>query len=315
MDQFLILSLSGGGYCGLYTAEVLRQLQSERGESPLLDGVDLICGTSIGGMIALALAHEIPIVDICNVLENDGRRLFGCTGSLLGQRAKGILRSMRSLVYAQYSSASLKTMTEALLGERLINEAKRPVAVTAVSLTSGRSCVFSNFPRRGLQKALRSADLALATSAAPTYFAPHRIENEYYVDGGLVANAPDMLALSLAVANGYSLDNIVMISIGAINRNTSNAVRKSRFPGLVSHALSARSYLAFVFEAQQNLAVESAERVVSSRNYFRVSEIPSDEQSKHLGLDRAGVVAADTLKALAKRSSTDEAFIGSFPIG
>jgi patatin-like phospholipase/acyl hydrolase len=313
MDQFLILSLSGGGYCGLYTAEVLRQLQLARGDSPIIDGVALICGTSVGGMIGLALAHGVPIEDICRVLENDGRLLFDCAGNVLARKARNTLRFMRSMAFPQYSSALLKAMTERLLGARSIGEAKRPVAVTAVSVTSGQSCVFSNFPRHHPRRNTKSSDIALATSAAPTYFAPHRIEDEYFVDGGLVANAPDMLAISLAIDQGYRLEEIVMVSIGAINRNTGNAVRKSRFPGLLSHALSARSYLEFVLEAQQNLSVESAQRALPADNYYRVDETSSEDQSKYLSLNKADLIAADTLKGLAKKSSQRPEFVSSFP--
>ncbi len=37
-------------------------------------------------------------------------------------------------------------------------------------------------------------DAALATSAAPTYFPMHTINNKRFVDGGLVANNPSMHA-------------------------------------------------------------------------------------------------------------------------
>jgi patatin-like phospholipase/acyl hydrolase len=38
--------------------------------------------------------------------------------------------------------------------------------------------------------------VALATSAAPTYFPPHVAEGRTFVDGGLVANAPDLVLLT-----------------------------------------------------------------------------------------------------------------------
>lgn len=37
--------------------------------------------------------------------------------------------------------------------------------------------------------------MALATSAAPTFFPPHCIGDRIYLDGGLIANSPDIVAL------------------------------------------------------------------------------------------------------------------------
>jgi uncharacterized protein len=49
---FQILSLSGGGYLGLYTAKVLAGLEEEMG-GHTADHFDLIAGTSVGGIIGL----------------------------------------------------------------------------------------------------------------------------------------------------------------------------------------------------------------------------------------------------------------------
>ena len=48
-SEFRILSLSGGGYLGLYTAVVLADLE-ERVREPLGRRFDLIAGTSVGGL-------------------------------------------------------------------------------------------------------------------------------------------------------------------------------------------------------------------------------------------------------------------------
>ena len=60
---FQILSLSGGGFLGLYTVTLLDELEQKVGR-PIASCFDLISGTSIGGIIALALALERPAKDI-----------------------------------------------------------------------------------------------------------------------------------------------------------------------------------------------------------------------------------------------------------
>ena len=53
--QRQILSLSGGGYRGLYTVRVLEALEA-KARRPLTEVFDVIAGTSVGGLIAVALA-------------------------------------------------------------------------------------------------------------------------------------------------------------------------------------------------------------------------------------------------------------------
>ncbi len=56
MSSYRILSVDGGGIRGLYAAVLLdRLVQQVLG---FLDGVDLLAGTSTGGIIVLALAPQ-----------------------------------------------------------------------------------------------------------------------------------------------------------------------------------------------------------------------------------------------------------------
>lgn len=54
-SAFHILSLSGGGYLGLFAAIILADLEHRLGR-PIAKAFDLIAGTSIGGLIALDVA-------------------------------------------------------------------------------------------------------------------------------------------------------------------------------------------------------------------------------------------------------------------
>lgn len=58
-QPFQILALSGGGYRGLFTAKILANLEDHIGE-PIARRFDLLAGTSIGGILSLALACEVP---------------------------------------------------------------------------------------------------------------------------------------------------------------------------------------------------------------------------------------------------------------
>ena len=56
---FQILSLSGGGFLGLFTISILADLEKQIGR-PIASAFDLLAGTSVGGIIALGLAGEHP---------------------------------------------------------------------------------------------------------------------------------------------------------------------------------------------------------------------------------------------------------------
>jgi patatin-like phospholipase/acyl hydrolase len=69
--SFRILALAGGGYLGLYTASVLAALEARCGE-PLGRRFDLIAGTSVGGILAVALAYEVPMRRLVDLFVEHG---------------------------------------------------------------------------------------------------------------------------------------------------------------------------------------------------------------------------------------------------
>jgi patatin-like phospholipase/acyl hydrolase len=75
VERFNILSLSGGGFLGLYTVSVLAGLEEVVG-GPIARHFDLLAGTSVGGIIALGLAAEIPAHTIKEAFEQNGTAIF-----------------------------------------------------------------------------------------------------------------------------------------------------------------------------------------------------------------------------------------------
>ena len=91
----------------------------------------------------------------------------------------------------------------------------------------GRVYIFKtphNAEGRGSQDAdIPAVDVALSTSAAPTYFPAHRIESGgmlkgVFIDGGVWANCPAMVGIVEAVAFcGQRIEDINMLSISTTN--------------------------------------------------------------------------------------------------
>ena len=81
MKQFKVLTIDGGGIKGLYSAKILSFFEADlrrvHGDAArIVDYADLICGTSTGGLIALALALRIPAEKICEFYETKGPQIF-----------------------------------------------------------------------------------------------------------------------------------------------------------------------------------------------------------------------------------------------
>ena len=72
---FRILALSGGGYRGLFTVNVLKRLE-EQAKRPIGECFDLIAGTSIGGLVAIGLALSKPAQLIERVFLEQGETIF-----------------------------------------------------------------------------------------------------------------------------------------------------------------------------------------------------------------------------------------------
>lgn len=72
---FKILSIDGDGIKGLYSASILAKFE-EKFNCKTSSHFDMICGTSTGGLIALALPLKIPAKDICKFYEDKGELIF-----------------------------------------------------------------------------------------------------------------------------------------------------------------------------------------------------------------------------------------------
>lgn len=59
-----ILSMDGGGMKGLATVQILKEIEKGTGKR-IHELFDLICGTSTGGMLAVALGIKLMTLDEC----------------------------------------------------------------------------------------------------------------------------------------------------------------------------------------------------------------------------------------------------------
>lgn len=315
MKEFKILSIDGGGIKGLYSATILNileeQLQKEKNdkEARIVDYFDLICGTSTGGLIALALSLRIPVKTICNFYEEDGPKIFS--------NSNGFGSFFRHILWkGKYSDKILKSSLEKIFGQNNLGKSHCLLCVPSFDFTNGTYAVFKyDHPEGQLNRHNRIpyVDVALATSAAPTYFPLAQIEAEnhtQYVDGGVWANNPAMIGLVEAmryfVGEGKDFQKVKMLSIASLSTGLKKAP-------LIRRERSFRHWAKDLFELSMigqsefcNYFLDTLRKNVAyPLDYIRIpSHSISGEHAKFILLDNA---SKESL-ALMKQLGTDMAY-------
>ena len=135
---FQILALSGGGYLGLYTAEILARLEAKAGK-PLARCFDLVSGTSIGGILAIGLAFEIPAPDMRDMFVRKGGLIF----SARPRPRFEWWDARRSLLWPKYTGIELKQAVAEMIGaDTKLGQAKHRLLVPSVNMTKGSVQMF-----------------------------------------------------------------------------------------------------------------------------------------------------------------------------
>ena len=138
---FQALSLTGGGYRGLFTARALQVIESHI-EVPIGRRFDLTSGTSIGGIVALAVAFEVPMSKVVEVFEEFGEAIFPPREPPTSKIGKGIDLWQYSRK-PRYSTAPLREAIIKLIDkDATLNDASHAVAIPAVNVTQGKPQVF-----------------------------------------------------------------------------------------------------------------------------------------------------------------------------
>jgi patatin-like phospholipase/acyl hydrolase len=201
-----ILAIDGGGIRGLIPALVLAEIEGRTGRR-IADLVDMIAGTSTGGIIACALGRPdpLPATEVATLYEEEGPEIFD--RSLLKQIA-----SLGGLTDERYSSRGLVSTLERHLGEEPMTAATVPLLLTAYD-TERRGIHFLRSEGEGSGATMVQA--AHATSAAPTYFEPVRIGEATLIDGGVFALNPALCAYAEV---GGKLDLLLSLGTGEHTR-------------------------------------------------------------------------------------------------
>lgn len=220
-----ILSIDGGGIKGVLAAAFLETVEEATGKR-VAEHFDLIAGTSTGGIIALGLGLGMSAREIVQFYVNEGPGIFDQTDPLdpagWGSRVLSILRSRtrhaRQFRVPKYDPSALRRALERAFKAAQLGDSKVRLAIPAYHADKEDVYVFKTRHHERLQVDWRESavDVALATAAAPTYFAAHQMPSGApLIDGGVWANNPSGLAVVEARGVlGWTNDDLYVLSLG-----------------------------------------------------------------------------------------------------
>jgi patatin-like phospholipase/acyl hydrolase len=216
MAKYHILSLDGGGLRGLITVILLQRLNAVPGLKGWIKSVDLVAGTSTGGLLALAIAKGLDLQTLRDLYQDKGAKIFDDSWF-------DDVVDLGSIIGAQYNNRNLARELTHIIGNTTLGDLPGRVLVTTFDLDNEdpdpqkrtwKPKLFHNIPGSDNDADTLAYKAALYTSAAPTYFPAV----DGYVDGGVFANNPSMCALAQTQDSRNSqcppLSEVVLLSVG-----------------------------------------------------------------------------------------------------
>lgn len=266
-NSFNILSLSGGGCRGIFQAVYLKKLEEAIGE-PLWKKFDLIAGTSTGAIVALAIALEVSPERIEDLYRNKAKTIFTPKTLFTIEKLAGFRKG------PIYDHNLLRKSLVDVFQTKQIRDTKTKILVTASCLDQFSHRTFTSFPNLNpADQNLSVVDVALSSSAAPTYFAPVKpISKETsYVDGGLWANSPSLVALLLA--NTYLEIPVELIKILSIGTGDfPKGILSDNFVNFRKYSLkTVKTLYEIMFAAQESSADSHAKMLLGEKQFIKIS--------------------------------------------
>jgi patatin-like phospholipase/acyl hydrolase len=214
MARFQILSLIGGGIRGAFVTSYLYELEQKLGR-PIAESFDLIAGTSTGAIIAAGLAQGMSAEDMHNFYVRYGAQIFTPRPPY---KAKGLMRAvfpaanwvfkkktggdLDAAFRARFCPIALQAAFDEGFGDRTMKMASfTRLIIPSFNLSAGEPYVFRSphLPIGVHDQELKISDVVIAATAAPTYFPHRQIGESAYVDGGIWAADPSILAFAEAM--------------------------------------------------------------------------------------------------------------------
>jgi len=308
-----ILSIDGGGIRGMIPAIVLNYIEERTGKR-IATMFDFIAGTSTGGILALGLTKrnsdssinnepEYTAAELVNFYRKYGQKIFN----------EYVPLDFDDLVQPKHNPQGKQEVLKALLGEAKVEDALREIFIPSYDIELRAPVFFTSNPdaeecdsihSRKVCSGFKMWEAAMATSAAPTFFPPYKLETGhttdegYYalVDGGVFANNPSSLAMMEAMisykrkhknAEELQRNDTLVVSLGTGSVTRRYKYRDAKNWGQIKWALPLLNVVldgnseSVAFQLQQLMVTKGDQE--NNRNYYRFQlQLSSDNGQDHM---------------------------------
>lgn len=270
---YWVLSLDGGGVRGLYSSVILENIQKEF-KIDISKHFDLIVGSSIGGLIGMYIAQG----------SNNPSVLFN-NRNLTTIFNKSFWDKITPFQFKpKYDGIGKKKIIKENIIIKKLGDVKTKLALISYNITQQKHKIFKSWQDKDVCSILACE----ATSAAPLYFPSVSIDDCHYIDGGIVANNPSLIAYQEAqILFGKDAD-IRILSIGSgdgTNKIDGKKSEKYGGPQWICNGI-----LEIIMDAPLDLMSDYCRQILPENAYLRLDakinneklDDTSDEYSKYL---------------------------------
>lgn len=278
---------------------------------------DLIVGTSTGAILGAGLAAGVPLSEICNLYTECGPEIFP---EKLPDNISKLVFHHRSKLNKNGDVALRKALSskfnDLTLGQ-LHRSREISLSITAVNCATHRAYVFKtphDKTSNHRDDDITLVDACLASSAAPIYRSiavinqeESPLDNSMFIDGGLWANNPVLVALIEALRNADDDQEIEIFCLGTSPAPTGSVLdQDSPHWGLLKWKFGGRA-IEYAMDSQFQVYDDMAGMLLSHINrdvsITRFPQpVPSADQAPLLALDDASQKAMTLLKQLSARA-------------
>lgn len=202
-----IFSFDGGGIRGIIELVQLVEFEKKLGE-PILNYFQYFSGTSTGSIIAILLSIGYTAKEILDLYVNHGDKIFD----------KKFLRF--GLLRSKYDDTYFNNIIEEYTKGKELKDTQATILIPSYNITKKDKVLFkSHKAKEDPNYNFKLKDIMRTSSSAPSYFDCYKINNEDYVDGGLVINNPSLMMLievmKLNKKNNLNYDTFNLISFSS----------------------------------------------------------------------------------------------------
>lgn len=214
-----VLTIDGGGIRGLMSAQIISYIEKRiqkhtSSDVKIGEYFDLIVGTSTGGILTCLYCfpdkNGKPLYssqDAIDLYLKNGSSIFN---NKFWFRVKGLF----GLTKSKYDGKNLRTLIDKYMGNVTIDKSITNMMLTSVDPKTNDLFLFKSHKANLPSKNFKFKDGALATSAAPIYLPPHKLNGKVLVDGGMSINNPSISGYIEALKMFPEANKINLISIG-----------------------------------------------------------------------------------------------------